>query len=187
VVERLEREHRVEVEWKPFFLRPDTPPEGLRLSPELRARLASANERLKQMAHTAGLEMVQPEIIPNSRRALEATEFARDRGKHEEFHLVVFRKFYGEGQDINQWTVLRATAEEAGLNPDEMQREVERGKYHDVLDAEIAEAYALGITAVPTYVLNDKYAIVGAQPYEVFQRVLARLSAEDKKDDKVET
>jgi len=33
---------------------------------------------------------------------------------------------------------------------------------------------------VPTYVLNDRYAIVGAQPYEVFQRALERLASETK-------
>ncbi len=178
MVERLKREREVEVEWKPFLLRPDTPPEGRRLSPQLRARLAGANERLKQMAQAAGLEMVQPEVIPNSRRALEATEYARHQGRHENFHRVVFRQFYGEGRDINDWKVLRAAASEVGLDPEEIQHETERGTYHETVEAQIAEAYALGITGVPTYVLNDKYAIVGAQPYDVFQRVVARLEAE---------
>ena len=165
------------MDWKPFLLRPDTPPEGWRLSPQLRARLAGANERLKQMAQAAGLEMVQPEVIPNSRRALEATEYAREQGKQEDFHRVVFRRFYGEGQNINDWKVLRAAASEVGLDPEAMERETERGKYHETVQAQIEEAQALGVTGVPTYVLDDKYAIVGAQPYPAFERVLARLQA----------
>jgi predicted DsbA family dithiol-disulfide isomerase len=181
VVERLKRERQVEVEWKPFFLHPDTPPEGMRLSPQLRARFASANERLDQMAQAAGLEMVHPDLIPNSRRALEASEYAREQGKHEQFHRAVFDKFYGKGQDINQWPVLRAAAEEAGLDPDEMEHETESAKYREALDDSIGEAYALGVTAVPTYVIDDKYAIVGAQPYEAFERVLARLEADANK------
>ncbi|MGB8648465.1 MAG: DsbA family protein, partial [Anaerolineae bacterium] len=148
------------------------------LSPQLRARFASANQRLDQMAQAAGLEMVHPDLIPNSRRALEATEYARAQGKHREFHHIVFRKYYGEGQDINRWDVLRAAAQEVGLDAEEMEREVERGQYHQALDDQIAEASAIGVNAVPTYVLDDKYGVVGAQPYEVFQRVLARLSAE---------
>jgi predicted DsbA family dithiol-disulfide isomerase len=182
VVERLKREHEVEVEWKPFFLHPDTPPEGMRLSPQFRARFAGAHERLDLMARAAGMEMVHPDLIPNSRRALEASEYARGKGKHEEFHRIIFGKFYGAGQDIHDWTVLRSAAEEAGLDPDGMEREIESGKYREVLDAEIEEAYALGITAVPTYVLDDKYAIVGAQPYEAFERVLARLAVEDQEE-----
>lgn len=130
------------------------------------------------MARAAGLEMVTPSRIPNTRLAHEATAFARSRGKGEAFHRVVFRKFYGEGQDISRWEVLRAAAEEAGLNADDMQREVEAGQHTAAVKAQVEEAYALGITSVPTYILNDKYAIVGAQPYDVFRQALARLVAE---------
>ncbi len=182
MVERLEREHDVQVEWKPFFLHPETPPEGFVLPPVLKARFASANGRLDQMAHAAGMTMVHPDFIPNSRRALEATEYARDKGKHREFHHVVFQKYYGEGQDINRWDVLRAAAGEAGLEGEDMQRAVDSGEYHDLLDQEITEAQEIGVNAVPTYVLDDKYGIVGAQPYEVFQQVLARLAEERKAD-----
>lgn len=183
MVERLKREYDAQVEWKPFFLHPETPVEGLRLSPQMRARFARANERLDQMAHAAGMDMVHPDVIPNSRRALEATEYAQEHGKQEDFHRVVFRKYYGEGQDIHAWSVLRAAAEEAGLDAQAMQQEVESGAYQKVLDAVIDKAYALGIHAVPTYVLNDRYAIVGAQPYEAFERILARLAEETRPGD----
>lgn len=173
----------MEVEWKPFFLHPETPPEGIRLSPQVRARFAAGHERLDKMAQGAGLVMVHPDFIPNSRRALEASEYARTKGKHEEYHRIVFVKFYGEGQDIHEWPVLRAAAEEAGLDADEMEREVESEKYHDILDGQIGEAQDLGVTAVPTYVVDDTYAIVGAQPYEVFERVLARLAQERQAND----
>jgi len=46
-----------------------------------------------------------------------------------------------------------------------------------VVDEHFAQAHALGITGIPTYILDDKYAIVGAQPYEVFQQALLRLAA----------
>ncbi len=177
MVDRLKTEQDAQVEWRPFFLHPETPPEGFVLPPALKARFASANGRLDQMAQAAGLTMVHPDFIPNSQRALEATEYARAHGKHQEFHRVVFRQYYGKGQDINDWKELRAAAEEVGLDPEEMQQEIERGAYHETLESQIAQAQALGVTAVPTYVLNDKYGIVGAQPYEVFQRVLARLEA----------
>ena len=147
----------------------------MQLPAHVRARFGGMTERLKQMAHAAGLEMVAPNVIPNSRRALEASEYAREQGQHEEFHRVVFRKFYGEGQDMSRWEVVRAAAEEVGLNPDAMQSKTENGKYKAAVDAQIAEARVLGITGVPTYIFDDKYAIIGAQPYEVFQQTMARL------------
>ena len=136
------------------------------------------SEQLKRMANEVGLEMVMPEVIPNSRRALEASEYAREQGHHEEFHRVVFRRFYGEGLDLHSWQLLRASAEEVGLDPDEMQRQTDRGRFKVAVEAQIDEARALGITGVPTYIFDEKYAIIGAQPYNLFRQTIARLLSE---------
>jgi len=175
VVERLKNERAAEVEWRPFYLRPDTPEEGMELPAAARGGMGAAQERLKQMAQAAGLPMVFPTRLPNTRRAHEATEHARAHGRHEEFHRVVFRQFYGEGRDISRWEILRAAAREVGLDPDAMQREVESGAYTALVEELMAEARTLGIDGVPTYILDGKYAIVGAQPYAAFERALARL------------
>jgi predicted DsbA family dithiol-disulfide isomerase len=178
VVERLKAEHGAEVEWRPFYLRPDTPPEGMEMPDHVKAHAAQSHERLRQRANDVGLEMVFPTRIPNTRLAHEATEYARQRGKGFEFHHAVFEKFYGKGQDISKWNVLRAAAEEVGLDAEEMQRMVEAGTYTAAVQSEVDRAYQIGVTGVPTYVLNDRYAIVGAQPYEVFRQALERLASE---------
>jgi predicted DsbA family dithiol-disulfide isomerase len=178
VVERLATEHEIQVEWRPFYLRPDTPPEGSELPAYIRTRMVGANDRLKQMARAAGMDMVFPTRIPNTRFAHETTEYARAHGKHLEFHRILFRMYYGEGQNISSWNVLRAAAQEAGLDPEEMERDVESGKYTAAVEEQIIEAQEIGISGVPTYILDDKYAIVGAQPYEVFLQALERLKSE---------
>ncbi len=178
MVERLKTEYGAEIEWRPFYLRPDTPPEGMELPDYVKARAAQSHEHLRQRANAIGLEMVFPTHIPNTRLAHEATEYARQRGKGFEFHHAVFEKFYGKGQDISKWNVLRAAAEEVGLDAEEMQRLVEAGTYTAAVQSEVDQAYQIGVTGVPTYVLNDRYAIVGAQPYEVFQQALERLVSE---------
>lgn len=178
MVERLKTEHGAEVEWRPFYLRPDTPPEGMELPDYVKARAAQSHERLRQRANAVGLEMVFPTRIPNTRLAHEATEYARQRGKGFEFHHAVFEKFYGRGQDISKWNVLRAAAEEVGLDAEEMRRLVEAGTYTAAVQSEVDRAYQVGVSGVPTYVLNDRYAIVGAQPYEVFRQALERLASE---------
>jgi predicted DsbA family dithiol-disulfide isomerase len=140
---------------------------------------SGTGDRLRQMARESGREIVlDREWLVNSRRALEASEYAREQGKHGDFHRVVFGKFYGEGQDISRWDVLHAAAEEVGLDPDEMQRQTESGRYKEKVDATIERAHALGITGVPAYVVGDRYLIMGAQPYEVFQEVMERLEHE---------
>jgi predicted DsbA family dithiol-disulfide isomerase len=139
-------------------------------------------ERLQEMAREAGMEMVTPEVIPNSRRALEASEYAREQGQHEPFHTLLFDKLYRDGQDIGRWEVLRAAAEEVNLDPDAMHRQTEAGNYQATVDAQIAQARALGITGVPTYIFDNRYAVVGAQPYEVFQQAMAEMAREVETD-----
>ena len=57
-----------------------------------------------------------------------------------------------------------------------MQREVENEKYTAIVEEQVRRAYQIGVTGVPTYVINDRYAIVGAQPYEVFKRALEQIA-----------
>jgi predicted DsbA family dithiol-disulfide isomerase len=180
VVDRLKAEYDVEVDWLPFFLHPEIPPEGMPLPDHLRTRMKASNAHLRQMAHEAGLAMVSPEVIAYSRLALESTEYARQQGRLEAFHRVVFRKCYGEGQDIGRWPVLRAAAEEVGLDSDAMEAAVEAGQFTAIIDGHVRQATEWGITAVPTYIVGDEYEIVGAQPYSVFEQVMNRLGATPK-------
>ncbi len=172
----MKNEYDVAVEWLPFELHPEIPPEGWQLPWNVRAQFGGMSERLRQMAHEAGMEMVIPDLIPNSRRALEASEYARENGVHEAFHQAVFRKFYGEGQDMNDWPVLRAAAVETGLHPDEMQQHTTAGRFQPIVEGHHNRALQMGITGVPAFIFNQQYAILGAQPYEVFQQAMARLT-----------
>ena len=177
MVEKLKTEHNVEVEWRPFYLYFDTPPEGRELPEHVkRARAQGSEERLRQIAESYGMEFNSVPRIYNTRVSHEATEYARQHGKGNEFHKVVFRKVYAEGQDPSQWDVLRSTAQEVGLDADEMQRDVESEKYMATVVDEVRWAYQIGVTGVPTYVINNRYAIVGAQPYEVFKSALEQIA-----------
>jgi len=179
VVDLLKAEYKVDVEWRPYYLRPDTPPEGMDLPAYiLKARASGADERLQSMAKLYGMEFKSPDRIYNTRIAHEATEYAREHGRGLEFHRVVFRKVYAEGLDISQWDILRAAAEEVGLDADDMQSVVDGGKYTVEVAEQVRFAQEIGVTGVPTYVINDRYAIVGAQPIEAFKRALVQVMKE---------
>jgi predicted DsbA family dithiol-disulfide isomerase len=187
VVERLKAEHGAHVEWLPFLLRPDMPPEGREVPQAIRARAEQAGSRLKQMAQANGLPMVTSTWTPNPRLAHEATEYAKEHGQGVEFHRAVFRKYYGEGHDIGKWDVLGSAAQEVGLDPDDMRSTVQTGKYTSIVEEQLSEAYLLGVNSVPTFVLNDRYAIIGAQPYQVFEQAIARLQSETESDTAIDT
>jgi predicted DsbA family dithiol-disulfide isomerase len=177
VVERLKEEHNVEVEWRPFYLYMDVPPEGRELPERVKqARAQGSETRLRQIAESYGMTFVSTQRIYNTRLAHEATEHAREHGKGNEFHKVLFHKVYAEGQDPSQWDVLRAAVQEAGLDPDELQHEVDKETYKARVVDQVRWAYQIGVTGVPTYVINNRYAIVGAQPYEVFKGALEQIA-----------
>jgi predicted DsbA family dithiol-disulfide isomerase len=136
------------------------------------------SDRLRAEAQKAGLPMVIPELIPKSRRALEATEYTREHGRYAAFHELVWRKFYGEGEDLSSWAMLRGAAAAVGLDADEMQRETEKGMYTAVIDAHLHELAALGATGVPLFIFNQKYAVIGLRPYNAFQEVMEHIEQE---------
>jgi predicted DsbA family dithiol-disulfide isomerase len=176
VVEKLKDEYNVDVEWRPFYLYFDTPPEGKEWPDYVKKKRAmGSDDRLRALADLYGMEFKSTERAYNTRLAHEATEYAREHGRGNEFHKIVFRMIYAEGKDISQWDVLRDAAQEAGLDGEAMQADVESGKYTELVNQQVQQAYRVGVTGVPTYVINDRYAVVGAQPYEVFKDALAKI------------
>ena len=176
MVERLKAEHNVEIEWRPFYLYFDTPPDGRDLPEHIKQKRANGSEeRLHSIAKSYSMEFNSTERIYNTRLAHEATEYAREHGKCVEFHKVIFRMIYAEGKDPSQWDVLRSAAQEVSLDGESMQRDVESEKYKVNVEEQVRWAYQIGVTGVPTYVINDRYAIVGAQPYEVFKNALEQI------------
>jgi predicted DsbA family dithiol-disulfide isomerase len=148
------------------------PEEGQPLPDYVQQKRDLYEGRLKAIAEAGGLAFIQHEHSPNPRRAHECTEYAREQGKHEAFHAIVFRKLYGEGKDIHDWAELREAATEASLDSDDMQRRVEAGEYRETVDNLIAEAHSIGVQGVPFYIVNNKYGISGAQPIDVFRRAI---------------
>ena len=182
MVERLKAEHNVEVEWRPFYLYLDTPPEGRELPEHVKQRRASGSEeRLRQIAESYGMEFQSVPRIYNTRLAHESTEYAREHAKGNKFHKVLFRKVYAEGQDPSQWDVLRSAAEEVGLDAGELQHDVQNEKYTAKVVDQVRWAYQIGVTGVPTYVIDNRYGIVGAQPYEVFRSALEQIAKQNDK------
>jgi predicted DsbA family dithiol-disulfide isomerase len=181
VVEKLKAEHKMEVEWRPFYLYFDTPPEGRELPDYIRQKRANGSEeRLQSIAALYGMEFKSTQRIYNTRLAHESTEYARAHGKGNEFHKVVFRMIYAEGKDPSQWEVLRSAAGEVGLDGEALQKSVQSEMYKDDVEQQVRQAYQIGVAGVPTYVINERYAIVGAQPYEVFKNALEQIM--NKKD-----
>jgi predicted DsbA family dithiol-disulfide isomerase len=176
-IEKLGREYELEVDWRPFFLRPDTPPEGSPLPAHVRERMKDPDDPLKRRAEREGLTLVRREIVPSTRRAHEAAEYARTRGALGPMHAALLRRYWTEGQDLHAMETLRGAAEDAHLDPDELQRAIEAGTHRTAVEASVREAAELGIHAVPTFIFDGRHAVQGAHELPVFRSVMQRLGA----------
>jgi len=85
------------------------------------------------------------------------------------------RRYWSEGQDLHDWTVLEAAATEAGLDPRSMRAEVEAGTWKGAIEASLREAADLGVHAVPTFLVGERFIIQGAQDGAVFRHAFQRL------------
>jgi len=119
--------------------------------------------------------MVRRDLVPSTRRAHEAAEYARAKGKVNQMHAVLLRRYWSEGQDLYAMDVLRGAAAEVGLDPDELERAIETGAFRPTVEGYIRAAHEMGIDAVPTFVLGERLAVQGAQELPVFRQAMARL------------
>jgi predicted DsbA family dithiol-disulfide isomerase len=161
-------------------LRPETPPQGMPLPDYVLAKQKDPDNPLKARAKALGLTMKDRELLPSTRRAHEAGEFARERGKLEPMHAALLRRYWTEGEDLYALATLRGAAVEAGLDAEELQRAIEAGTYKKAVEDAVAEAGEMGVRAVPLFVIRDELAIEGAQTLDVFRSAMEELGVNKK-------
>ena len=132
-----------------------------------------------------GLRLRLHDRLINSRPALQAAEYARDQGRFDAMHHELFKAYWDEGRDVSDITVLRDVAARAGVDAAGMEAAIAAVRFGDYLDARRAEAEDLMIDGIPAHVIGDRYLVMGAQPYEVFERVMARLDVEKRAPQKL--
>lgn len=163
-------------EWLPYEIHPDTPPEGVLwkdyfpgMNPEAFFR------KLDQRGKKRGNRFGSQPLMSNSRAALEAGEYAKEKGSYEPYHQAIFRAFFSDCQDIGKREVILQAAAQAGLDRDELAAALDAKTYLPRLQMATQSARQQGISGVPGFVIPGHGLISGAQPYESFRRIFARL------------
>jgi predicted DsbA family dithiol-disulfide isomerase len=175
IVDKLKQEFNLSMEWLGFEIHPDTPQEGMLLStmfPQLDAQ--KKFRHLRDTAAPYGIIFADIVHISNSRMSLEASEFAKERGRFNQFHSALFRTYFSEGMDIGSLEVLAQTGHDAGLDRDALVQVLQSRKFLPMIENMRKEAARLGVTAAPTFIIEGKDRVVGAQPIEVFRKKLNR-------------
>ncbi len=163
-------------EWLGYEIHPETPPAGVLLAERLpHIDWEEMYRDLRMKGAQFGIEFGNVTLLANSKLALQAAEYARDQGKFDEFHEALLRSYFTELQDIGNSDVLGTIAGKVGLDAKELQTALQQQRYAAQLHRSAQEAYEFGITAVPVFIIEQHYSIVGAQPLEVFKAKLRQL------------
>ncbi len=173
-VERLQQEYDILVDFAPFLLRPETPPEGM---PSSRIVAPDAPPTpTERRGVPLGITFTRGRTrIPNSHLSLEAAEFAGDYGDYWAFHRSMFKAYFEDLKDIADVDVIVAAGAEAGLPADALREALTDRRYRDRVDEGINWSRSIGVTAIPTFIFDQQYGVVGAQELPVLRDVLQQL------------
>lgn len=179
VFQQLQQEFPIEATWRNIEIHPETPEGGIALADKFPGMdLQATFDNLRRAGAPYGIQFGQVDRMPNSRLAIAASEFARDHSSFEAFHARVFAAYFTEGRDIGELDVLLDIAREIGLDVEALKAALATNAYQERMQAAQEEAYRSGVSGTPTFLINGKYRLVGAQPIESFRNALKRIEEE---------
>lgn len=187
-LEQFAHKEQVEVQFKSFELDPNSPVDYGKSVFELMSekkgmpieQMKAMSIQFKAQAMENGLDFqLETQIPTNTFDAHRLMKFAATKGKAEEINEALFAATFSLGKHIGKPEVLVKLAESVGLDGTETSEILASDTFTTEVQQEEAEASRLGITSVPFFVINRKYAISGAQPTEVFLETLDKIWAEE--------
>ena len=176
----------VEVHWRPFFLNPWIPREGIDRDTYLETKFGSVEaykgiaQRVVDAAEEEGLNY-RPEMVkrqPNTIDCHRLIHWAEASGKSAEIKQRLMELYFRDGGDLTLSETLVRAAADVGLDADEIRRRLATDEDVERISADAREAADKGISGVPTYVFAGKYAVSGAQPPDQLARAIRQVSAE---------
>ncbi len=185
-LERFEHADWVDVVWRSFELEPDAPKVAESRRTMLLTRYgmtaeqaAERDAQMSALAEAEGLEY-RPDLAQlgntfDAHRVLHAARAAGVQGQAKERLL---RGYFTEGRTLTDADTLVELAAEAGLDPDAARAALADGSFADEVRGDEGEAAAIGITGVPFFVLNRRYAVSGAQPIDMLLQALEQTWTE---------
>ena len=176
-------DHPFAIQWHPFQLNPDMPPEGVPKRAYLEAkfgkdRLVAMNDRLREAARAAGLSLDPdlPQRMPNTLDAHRLIHWAGIEGRQTAAKAALMHAYWTQGRDIGDPATLAAIAGEVGMDQALTARLLATDADRNDIAARDADARQKGVNAVPTFLVAQHYVLSGAQPDTLWHQVIAELS-----------
>jgi len=180
---------QVEVIWKSFQLDPtipqptDTSQNTLQYLTDRKgmsySQVENMTKGITQAAKNIGLEYhLDKTLVTNTFNAHKLIQFAKTKGLGDLAEEKLFYAYFTEAKDIANPKILEEIGEKIGLSAEEVNESLTNELYTRLVEKDIEEAQNIGVTGVPFFVFNRKYAISGAQPPEAFLETLKKSFSE---------
>lgn len=190
-LQQFPHKDNTEVVWKSFQLNPAMQTDPAK---NINQYLADAkgwtleyakqmNAHVTSMAKEVGLDYdFDKAVVANSFDAHRLIQLAKDHGKGDEMEERLFKAYFTEGKNTADHVTLLALGAEIGLDTETVQKVLAGNDYADKVEQDIYEARQIGVRGVPYFVLNNRYAVSGAQASETFLGALNKAYGEWEKD-----
>ena len=178
----------LDIRWRPFQLDPTLPADGIERRIYLERKFGSRanSDQIYASVTAAGLEEGIPfrfDAIEKASNTLDAhrlIRWAASGGAQDRMAERLFELYFLEGADIGDRNVLLGAAGAVGMRTELVAGLLAGDEDKDAVKQEIALARHMGITGVPTFIVDNRYAIVGAQSADtIAETVLTALKASD--------
>ncbi|UVK45323.1 DsbA family protein [Mesorhizobium sp. AR07] len=178
---------KVHVRWRPFQLDPTIPPQGKDRHDYMLAKFGSderireIHARIEPLGEAEGIAFAFDaiKVAPNTLDAHRLIRWAGAAGEAVQNRLVrrLFQMNFEEGVNISDHTVLVEAAREAGMDASVVETLLPTDADVEAVRTEIATASRMGISGVPCFLLEGKYAVMGAQDADTLADAIRQVAA----------
>lgn len=177
----------VQVVWRSFELDPtsakqqddDLPSRLAKKYGKTREWAVSMNQQVTERAQQAGLEFHLEKAVPtNSFDAHRLIHLAEAKGLQDAMKERLLKAYFSEGKNISEPDTLVSLGVELGIDPHEIRAMLSSDQYSEAVRQDENLARDLEISGVPFFVINQRFAVSGAQPKEVFLEVFEKAKVE---------
>jgi predicted DsbA family dithiol-disulfide isomerase len=193
-LKQFDKKDKIEVVWKSFQLNPAMKTEpGKNINQYLAETKGwtldyakQMNAHVTNMAKEVGLQYdFDKAVVANSFDAHRLIQLAKANDKGDEMEERLFKAYFTEGKNTADHATLIQLGMAVGLDPVSLKQMLDSNEYADQVEQDIYEAQQIGVRGVPYFVLNDRYAVSGAQASETFAGALNKAYEEWEKQNPV--
>jgi predicted DsbA family dithiol-disulfide isomerase len=179
--------HPFVIEWHPFQLNPDMPQDGMDRRTYLETKFGGKERAVKvyseidQHAREEGLDLDFGAIqrTPNTINAHRLIHWAGIEQKQDEMVNALFDAYFKEGRDIGDDEVLCDLADGIGMDAAVVAKLLKSDADADMIRQRDAHSRQMGVNSVPTFIVDNRHAVPGAQPADLWVNVINELMEQD--------